>query len=85
MGYVIEKSGVSWGERFWIDMPSIGVRGFGNDTRARIFFSKSEAEKAVSSINDEFGCHCYVTSRDELYPPPVNLHSIMNKAIDYGG
>jgi hypothetical protein len=68
-GYVIERTGVSWDERFWIDIPSVGVRGFGNDERARIFISKDEAELAAKSIDKELGLYCYVTKRSDLYPP----------------
>tara|TARA_Y100000310_G_scaffold257245_1_gene265274 strand:+ start:383 stop:631 length:249 start_codon:yes stop_codon:yes gene_type:complete len=68
-GYVIERQGVSWDERFWIDIPSVGVRGFGSDTRARVFFEKKDAEIAVREIDEEFGYHCYVTKQSDLYPP----------------
>ena len=66
--YVVERSGVSWDERFWIDIPSVGVRGFGSDTRARVFFSKSDAEAALKIIEEEFGYYCYIPKRSELYP-----------------
>ena len=67
-GYVIERSGVHWDERFWIDIPSVGVRKFGSDERARIFFSKEEAEREADFIRDKIGCHCYITKRSDLYP-----------------
>ena len=67
--YVIERSGVHWDERFWVDIPSVGVRGFGSDKRARIFFSKEDAEEAVKEIDREFGIYCYITDREQLYPP----------------
>jgi len=67
-GYVIERSGVTWGERFWIDIPSVGVRGFGDDKRARIFFAKENAEETVDEISKEYGCFCYITKRSDLYP-----------------
>ena len=68
-GYVIERSGVCWDERFYIDIPSVGVRGFGSDTRARVFFSKEDAEAAVREIDEEFGYYCYITKQSDLYPP----------------
>jgi len=68
-GYVIERSGVSWDEKFWIDMPSVGVRKFGSDTRARVFLSESEAKTVAENIDKEFGLYCYVTKRSDLYPP----------------
>jgi len=68
-GYVIERSGVGWDERFYIDIPSVGVRKFGSDDRARIFISKDEAELAAKSIDKELGLCCYVTKRSDLYPP----------------
>ena len=68
-GYVIERGGVSWDERFWIDIPSVGARGFGSDSRARVFLSKNEALAAVKKIDKEFGYYCYVTKRSDLYPP----------------
>jgi hypothetical protein len=68
-GYVIERGGVSWNERFWIDIPSVGARGFGSDSRARVFFSKEEALSTLSFIDKEFGFYCYITKRSDLYPP----------------
>jgi hypothetical protein len=68
-GYVIERQGVSWDERFYIDIPSVGVRKFGSDDRARVFISKDEAELMAESIDKEFGLYCYVTKRSDLYPP----------------
>ena len=70
-GYVIERSGVSWSERFWVDIPSVNAKGFGSDARARVFVSKTEAESVVKDIYNEFGYFCYVTKRSELYPPLV--------------
>jgi hypothetical protein len=70
-GYVIERSGVGWDERFYIDIPSVGVRGFGSDTRARVFFSKKDAEAAVREIDEEFGYYCCVVKQSDLYPPNV--------------
>ena len=67
-GYIIERQGVGWNERFYIDIPSVGVRGFGGDNRARIFFTEKEAEDAVEEIDQEFGYHCSVTKRSDLYP-----------------
>jgi len=67
-GYIIERCGVSWNKRFWIDMPSVGVKGFGEDKRARIFFTKKEAEDTLREIDQEFGCHCFVTKLSDLYP-----------------
>jgi len=69
IGYIIERSGVGWSERFYVDIPSVGVRHFGSDERARIFFSEEDAWKAVEDIDKEFGYHCYVTRRSDLYPP----------------
>ena len=68
-GYVIERSGVHWNERFWVDIPSIGVKMFSSDERARIFFSKETAESVVKEIKESIGCYCYVTKRSDLYPP----------------
>ena len=70
-GYVIERSGVTWNERFWIDIPSAGVRGFGSDARARVFFSKEDADMAAKEIDKEFGYYCYVTKQSDLYPPNI--------------
>ena len=68
-GYVIERQGVSWNERFWIEIPSVGVRGFGDDRRARVFFSKEDAEKKIKEIDEEFGYYCHATKQLDLYPP----------------
>ena len=70
-GWMIERSGVTWSERFWHDIPSVGVVGFGDDGRARIFTSESEAEETVKQIYNDYGYHCYVTKCSDLYPPPV--------------
>tara|TARA_E500000331_G_scaffold357850_1_gene421270 strand:+ start:128 stop:376 length:249 start_codon:yes stop_codon:yes gene_type:complete len=67
-GYVIERSGVTWGKRFWMDMPAFKVRGFGDDDRARVFITQELAQKEASEISREFGCHCYVTKLSDLYP-----------------
>jgi len=67
-GYIIERCGVSWDERFWIDIPSVNIRGFGPDDRARIFFTKEEAENTLKEIDQEFGYYCSVTKRSDLYP-----------------
>ena len=67
-GYIIERCGVTWNERFWFDMPSVNARGFGQDNRARIFFTKEDAEDALVEIDQEFGYHCSVTKRSDLYP-----------------
>jgi hypothetical protein len=67
-GYIVERSGVTWNERFWVDIPSVGVKGFGEDSRARIFFTKEGAEAAVKQIDKEYGYYCYVTKRSDLYP-----------------
>ena len=67
-GYIVERSGVTWDERFWVDIPSVGVKGFGGDARARIFFTKEGAEEAVEQIDKEYGYYCYVTKRSDLYP-----------------
>ncbi len=68
-GYVIERSGVTWGKRFWMDMPAFKVRGFGDDGRARIFMSREQASEEIKTIEEEFGCCCYITKLSELYPP----------------
>ena len=68
-GYVIERGGVTWDERFWFDIPSVGRRGFGSDSRARVFISKHEAVMAIKKIDIEVGYYCYVTKRSDLYPP----------------
>ena len=70
-GYVIERQGVGWDKRFWMDIPSVGVRGFGNDTRARVFISEDAAKKEIKIIDDEFGYYCYVTKLSDLYPPHI--------------
>lgn len=67
-GYIIERQGVGWDERFWVEIPSVGVREFGNDARARIFFTKEDAEVAIKEIDKEFGYYCYATKRSDLYP-----------------
>ena len=68
-GYVIERLGAEWEERFWVDMPAFNVRGFGDDGRARIFISKSDADKHAKIISEETGSSCYATKVSDLYPP----------------
>jgi len=68
-GYILERSGVHWDERFWFDIPSVNKRGFGSDVRARIFLSKEEAMTASKYVNDELGVHTTVVKRSDLYPP----------------
>jgi hypothetical protein len=68
-GYVVERSGVTWAERFWFDIPAVGAKGFGDDARARVFHSEAAAKAASLNIEDELGFYCYVTKRSELYPP----------------
>ena len=70
-GYVIERSGVSWNERFWFNIPALNKKGFGSDDRASVYASIAEAEEAISLIDKEFGFHCYITARAELYPPTM--------------
>ena len=70
-GFVVERSGVHWDERFWMDMPSVGVRGFGDDSRARVFLTAEDAKKAIREIDKEFGYYCYITKLTDLYPPPL--------------
>jgi hypothetical protein len=68
-GYIIERQGVGWNERFWFDIPAMGVKGFGADKRARVFATEESAEAAVIEIDKELGYHCYVTKLSDLYPP----------------
>ncbi len=68
-GYIIEDKSAPWEDRFWIDIPSVGVRTFGNDNRARIFFSAEEAELVSNDIHIEYGIDTVVTKRSDLYPP----------------
>ena len=71
IGYIIERSDVGWDKKFWVDIPSVGVRGFGSDTRARVFYSKEDAENTVKKIGEEYGYHCRITKQSDLYPPNV--------------
>ena len=70
-GYLIERDGVPWSERFWFDIPAVKARGFGGDTRARIFISKDDADNASEDLNDEFDLKTTVVRRADLYPPPI--------------
>ena len=79
-GYVIERQGVGWSERFWFDIPAVGAKGFGADERARIFPTEESAREAIIEIDKEFGYYCSVTKRSDLYPP-----ALMNNPLDYGG
>lgn len=67
-GYIIEDKEASWNERFWVEIPSVGVRAFGDDQRARIFFTKAEAEAVNNDIQYEYGIDTVVTKRSDLYP-----------------
>jgi len=68
-GYLIERCGVSWDKRFWFDIPSVNANGFGNDARARIFFSREEAGAVSKHLNDSLGVYTTVVKRSDLYPP----------------
>jgi len=70
-GYIIERSGVPWAERFWFDIPSVKTRGFGNDMRARIFFSREEANVVSKNLNNDLGVYTTVVKRSDLYPPQI--------------
>lgn len=68
VGYIIENKNAPWGSRFWVDIPSVGVKTFGNDDRARIFITKQEAELVNNDIQYEYGIETVVTKRSDLYP-----------------
>jgi hypothetical protein len=68
VGYIIEDKNAPWEDRFWIDMPSVGVKTFGNDNRARIFVTKQEADLVNDDIQYEYGINTVVTKRSDLYP-----------------
>ena len=61
-GWMIERSGVSWSERFWHDIPSLGVMGFGDDGRARVFTSESEATDMAN--NTDYGLSATIWTED---------------------
>jgi len=67
-GFVIERTGVTWNERFWIDNPALGIREFGSDTRARIFNTKESANEAKDYIEQSLGLNVEITKRSDLYP-----------------
>lgn len=67
-GYIIENKEAPWEDRFWVDIPSVGVKTFGNDHRARIFISKQEADSVNADIHYEYGVATVVTKRSDLYP-----------------
>jgi hypothetical protein len=67
-GYIIEDKSAPWENRFWVDIPSVGVRTFGNDNRARIFFTEAEAKLVNDDIQYEYGVDTVVTKRSDLYP-----------------
>ena len=68
IGYIIEKKNAPWDARFWIDIPSVGVKTFGDDHRARIFATKHEADLVNDDIHYEYGVDTVVTKRSDLYP-----------------
>ena len=68
-GYVIENKNAEWDERFWVDIPSVGVREFGSESRARIFFTEEEAEVVNRDVIYEYNIESVVTSRSNIYPP----------------
>ena len=72
-GYVLERCGVTWSERFWFDIPSVNSRGFGSDERARIFLSREEAATTSKYLNDKLGVHTTVVKRSDLYPPTWSI------------
>lgn len=67
-GYVIENKNAPWDKRFWVDIPMLGIKTFGNDHRARIFVSKQEADIVNNDIQFEYGIDTVVTRRSDLYP-----------------
>ena len=67
-GYVIEDKSAEWDKRFWIDIPSVGVREFGSENRARIFFTKEDAEIVNQDVIYEYSVNSVVTSRSKIYP-----------------
>ncbi len=68
-GYVIEDRSADWDKRFWVDMPSVGVREFGNESRARFFFTREDAEAVNRHVAFEYNVESVVTDRSEIYPP----------------
>ena len=70
-GYIIERSGVPWAKRVWFDIPAVSARGFGNDTGARVFFSKEEASVVSKNLNNDLGIYTTVVKRSDLYPPQI--------------
>jgi len=68
-GYIIERQGVSWDERFYKSYDSNNEPVFGSDKGATIFVSREDAESTRMKIINE--SHIYVTvhARSEFYPP----------------
>ena len=68
IGYIIQNKQAPWEERFWIDIPILGIKKFGDDHRARVFISKQEADIVNNDIQYEFGIDTEVIKRTDLYP-----------------
>lgn len=67
-GYIIEIEGSISDKRFWVDMPAYGIREFGEDHRARVFFSSFDANIQREKIYNELGLNCKVIKRSDFYP-----------------
>jgi len=67
-GYMIEIADSTSDKRFWVDMPAYGVKEFGEDHRARVFFSSLDANIQKEKIYYELGFDCKVTKRSDFYP-----------------
>ena len=70
-GYIIERQGVSWNERFYRSGWKSNGFSFGGDETARIFVSKEAAEAVSEQLEREEGIYAVVRARSDFYPPPV--------------
>jgi|TARA_R110001583_G_scaffold16234_4_gene66114 hypothetical protein len=70
-GYIIERQGVSWDERFYKSFSFSGEPVFGEDRRATVFVNKNDANSIRDKIIESSGIYVSVHARSDFYPPPL--------------
>lgn len=67
-GYIIQRDSADWDERFWMDNPAVGIEGFGEERRARLFITKEDADLICKKINYKYGIIVTSVRRDDIFP-----------------
>ena len=72
-GYIIERQGVAWEERFYKSFCyKRFFRGepiFGDDKRAKVFITKDSADTVKDKIENEAGIYVIVHACSDFFPP----------------